>query len=549
MTFMEYYDPELFLSNIVKAKSISLSTLTYLFYKTIDSVQELENYGVFQSQIKLSNIYVNTKQLNEDNFIKLVGFSKARIVNSSGEIIHSRWNNVELLKINLKENERGKILANDYARPQMSEHSRPGDRPRYHDYIIAGEYKNKKSLYLPPKIKILLHSSDWKNRVYETHFGQLTIYSLAMSFLKAIAIILSMEEKKSLDYSKGTCYGMLKKFKLCDFNNSQKSFEVIMEDHKNSFKSFIEVMKGTIEKQNPSNTEVNQLIDLLENIDNIMFANDNVFKSNKTAIKFDKDTFQREMRKREFPVEAIKSSTFVSQKTMQRLLTHLNPGNEEKKGVEKEEEKVPENEPPNRLNESTQSKIKAELIAEDNNLDHINNNIMKSKKLKEKKEQEENSSPEHLLKGNVAGEKKNSIIIAGSTPKVGVNSKHKSQVEPTVEANSTTFHQNQAIHEEFKHDANEPIKNANEIVLRMNEEHQQDNNISRQEEVPLVNDPAFNDARQNNHKGHVEKSVSEYKTKQKVIKDTGRSDCNQFLFHFYRCRQGFKKTLTRSLSQ
>ena len=189
-------------------------------------------------------------------------------------------------------------------------------------------------------------------------------------------------------------------------------------------------------------------------------------------------------------------------------------------------------------------------------------------------------------------EKKNLENKAASTPEVGVNSMFKSQGIPTVDAVSTILPPIQPKHEIFKFD---PIKEEDENHIKNQEEkvienqheekkiekqheeyanehqheekvieHKQEEkekipigaeniDISRQEEPkenePLVYDAAFIHVPQNNRKDHVGESVSEYKTKQMVMKDTGRSDCNQFLFDFYRYRSEFKKTLTRSIFQ
>ena len=284
------------------------------------------------------------------------------------------------------------LVPNTYARPQAPTYTPRGVRPMYHDYIIAGEYKNKKSLYLPPKIKKLLHSSDWKNRVYETHFGQLTIYSLAMSFLKAMAIILSIEEKRSLNYRNGTCYKMLQKCKLYEFlDNPEVSFEKCMEEHKKAFKSFIDEMRDTINRQNnPLNVKVIDLINLLVNIDDRMFANDipAFVPDQQGDIIREAKTFLHDMGEREFPVEiqmphVEKSSIFIRQISKHRFLKHReameNHGNEEKKEVNKEEEKVPENWSPNKMNESTHSKILLEPIAEEDNSAHIDKSSKFSK--------------------------------------------------------------------------------------------------------------------------------------------------------------------------
>ena len=342
MTFMEYYKPDLFLSDIVKTKNISLTTLTYLFYKTLYSLQILEYYGVFLGQVKLSSIYVNKDELDKDDFIKLVGYSKARIVTARGDMI-SRWNDVDMLKGNLNQQQTGLLPPNVYKKPDMPELTPRDERPPYHDYIITGEYKNKKSLYLPSKIKKELHSTNWKDRVYETHYGRLTLFSLAMSFLKAFAIILSMEEKESLNYKYGTCYKMLQKCKLFEFlDNPEVSYKKCMEEHEKAFGSFIKEMKETIvRKKYPFYEKVIELIDWLAIIDNMDFANDfPKFESDQggviiaSAKEFLSDMEKREYHqaKKEKPQNVEKSSIFIKQITKRKFVRKV----EEKKKVDEE---------------------------------------------------------------------------------------------------------------------------------------------------------------------------------------------------------------------
>eukprot|EP00831_Metopus_contortus_P011549 TRINITY_DN1459_c0_g1_i1.p1 TRINITY_DN1459_c0_g1~~TRINITY_DN1459_c0_g1_i1.p1 ORF type:complete len:766 (-),score=123.00 TRINITY_DN1459_c0_g1_i1:22-2319(-) len=177
VNYMEYLEPDYFLGNIFKNKKISPCTIGSLFFKAVDALKFLEYCNIVKGKISLSNIYLIME--GDDCRIIFTEYKHAKIVNRNG--FQTRMDLYESYRNYFDTN-----LEVPVEYPQFSQTVPTLDS----HFVCPAEYKNKRTLYLPPYVKKCFLGSASDKAVITNHFW-LSLYSLAISFLKGYIIYLT----------------------------------------------------------------------------------------------------------------------------------------------------------------------------------------------------------------------------------------------------------------------------------------------------------------------------------------------------------------------